>query len=120
MRQRRSDAGQFEGPCWRTSCLTLGATWFNRVTMRFYCVRCAGAINRVNPDVPGGPLLARSVAGENPFALARMVRHAMLEQHGVRWSDGDMAEVLRRRVELSSYTAEQILPHVLESAGGTR
>ncbi|MCX6217576.1 hypothetical protein [Spirosoma sp.] len=42
--------GDINGTCYRTSCQSPGATFYNHSTRKYYCTNCADLINRANHE----------------------------------------------------------------------
>lgn len=53
---RATDAGTYNGPCYRTACQAPGAKWWNSSTRKFYCVICASLINNACRQYKEEPL----------------------------------------------------------------
>ena len=50
MNDKKGKKGKKGGLCNRAACLAPGAEYFNYSTRKFYCEKCAGLINKANPE----------------------------------------------------------------------
>lgn len=112
--------GEFQGPCNRTACREPGATFYNHATKKYYCGKCAGMINEVNPESitrKGVPLCIQIVPWsdkiqaldfydlkiKDPFNFIREAREEVLEIQRTN-IDKTSAEMLQEIRELSEET----------------
>lgn len=112
--------GEFQGLCNRTACREPGATFYNHATKKYYCGKCAGMINEVNPESitrKGVPLCMQIVPWsdkmqaldvydlkiKDPFNFIREAREEVLEIQRTT-IDKTSAEMLQEIRELSEET----------------